>query len=124
MAVMLIGGEVVEGKPKTKAGERRVWLDAVSAAMVRAHRQAPLAARLRASTAWQNNDLIFAREDGSPDYVSRRFKAVAAATGLRVIKLHEGRHSAGLRRAESVIRSLRGFGAASVGESTAVCSDG
>ena len=65
--------------------------------MLRAHRKAQVAARLRASTAWQDNDLIFCREDGSPwppDYVSRRFKEIATAAGLPVIKLHEGRHSA------------------------------
>jgi integrase len=64
---------------------------------LKAHRKAQLAARLKASTAWQDNDLIFCREDGSPwppEYVSRRFKAIAAAAGLPVIKLHEGRHSA------------------------------
>jgi integrase len=37
------------------------------------------------------------KDDGTPskpDYVSRRFKVVAKAAGLPVIKLHEGRHSA------------------------------
>jgi integrase len=63
----------------------------------RARTWAQLAGRLRASTAWEENDLIFCREDGSPwppDYVSRRFKELAAVAGLPAIKLHEGRHSA------------------------------
>jgi integrase len=95
--VLQLGGEVIEGKPKTRAGARRIWLDSTTAALLRAHRKAQLAERLRASTAWRDNDLVFCREDGSawpPDYVSRRFKAIAAAAGLPVIKLHEGRHSA------------------------------
>ena len=95
--VLQLGGAVVEGKAKSKAGERRIWLDAATVALLRAHRRAQLAARLRASTAWLDNDLIFCRADGSPwppDYVSRRFKALAAAAGVPVIKLHEGRHSA------------------------------
>jgi integrase len=99
--ILQLGGEVIESKPKSTAGpvagKRRVWLDATSATMLKAHRKAQLAARLRASTAWQDNDLIFCREDGSawpPDYVSRRFKELAAAAGLPVIKLQEGRHSA------------------------------
>jgi integrase len=65
--------------------------------MLRAHRRRQLAERLRASTAWEDNNLVFAREDGTPwppDYVSRRFKEIAAAAGVPVIKLHEGRHSA------------------------------
>jgi integrase len=52
---------------------------------------------MKAGPAWQDNDLIFCQDDGTPwraDYVSRRFKALARAGGLPVIKLHEGRHSA------------------------------
>lgn len=99
--ILQLGGEIIESRPKSTAGimagKRRAWLDATSNTMVKAHRKAQLTMRLRASTAWQENDLIFCREDGSPwppDQVSRRFKAIAAAAGLRVIKLHEGRHSA------------------------------
>lgn len=95
--VLQLGGEVIEGKAKSKAGARRIWLDSGTVTLLRTQRKAQLAARLRASTAWEDNDLVFAREDGSawpPDYVSRRFKELAAAAGLPVIKLHEGRHSA------------------------------
>lgn len=51
------------------------------------------------SRAWarQDDDLVFCQDDGTPwkpDHVSRRFKALAAAVLLLVIKLHEGRHSA------------------------------
>jgi integrase len=95
--VLQIGGQVVEGRPKSKAGERRVWLDSGSVRRYRAHRKAQVADRLRASTAWQDNDLVFCRADGSPwppDEVSRLFKRYAAEAGVRVIKMHEGRHSA------------------------------
>jgi integrase len=47
--------------------------------------------------AWQDNDLVFCKDDGTswkPDHVSRRFKIIAAAAGLPVIKIHEGRHTA------------------------------
>lgn len=95
--ILQLGGAVIEGKPKSRAGERRIWLDAETARLLKAHRRAQLVARLRASTAWQDNDLIFCREDGSawpPDYVLRRFKVLAQSAGVPVIKLHEGRHSA------------------------------
>jgi len=95
--VLQIGGEVIEGRPKSKAGERRIWLDAGSVKRYRAHRKAQAADRLRASTAWEDNDLIFCRADGSPyppDYLSREFKRYAAEAGVPVIKMHEGRHSA------------------------------
>ncbi|HUY51686.1 MAG TPA: site-specific integrase [Streptosporangiaceae bacterium] len=109
--ILQIGGEVIEGKPKTKGSERKVWLDAVSVDRYRTHRKAQLAARLRASTAWQDNDLIFCREDGSPwppDQVSRIFKRYAAEAGVRVIKLHEGRHTgASLARDAGVDPKIR-----------------
>jgi integrase len=95
--VLQIGGEIIEGRPKSKAGERRIWLDAGSVKRYRAHRRTQAAERLRASTAWEDNDLIFCRTDGSPwppDYVSREFKRYAADAGIPVIKMHEGRHSA------------------------------
>ena len=41
--------------------------------------------------------MVFCQDDGTrwkPDHVSRRFKVIARAAGLPVIKLHEGRHSA------------------------------
>jgi integrase len=54
--------------------------------------------RMKAGPAWQDNDLVFCRDDGTPwppDYVSRRFKALAKAAGVPVVKLHEGtRHTA------------------------------
>lgn len=88
---------MTEGKPKSRAGQRKIWLDAGTVALLREHRRAQLAARMRAGAARQDNDLIFCRADGTPyrpDPVSRRFKAIAKAAGLPVIKLHEGRHSA------------------------------
>jgi len=46
---------------------------------------------------WQDNDLIFCREDGTPyrpDSVTRRFKTLSKAAGLPEIRLHDARHSA------------------------------
>ena len=95
--LLLVGAHVIEGKPKSQAGERKIWLDEHTIALLREHRKQQLAARLAAGTAWQDHDLVFCKDDGTPwkpDYVSRRFKAIARAAGLPVIKLHEGRHSA------------------------------
>ena len=95
--VLQIGGKVVEGRPKSRAGERRVWLDSGSVRRYRTHRREQVAERMRASSAWEDNDLIHCRADGSPwppDYVSREFKRYAAEAGVPVIKMHEGRHSA------------------------------
>ena len=88
---------MIEGKPKSQAGARKVWLDAETVRLLREHRKAQLKVRMAAGEAWQDNDLVFCREDGTPwrpDGVTRRCKALAAAVGVPVIKLHEGRHSA------------------------------
>jgi hypothetical protein len=55
---------------------------------------------------------VFSRDDGTPwppDYVSRRFKAIAKDAGVRVIKLHEGgRHTgASLARDAEVDPEIR-----------------
>lgn len=95
--ILLIGADVTEGRPKSRAGERLIWLDAGTVSLLREHRKSQLRARMAAGTAWQDNDLIFCQDDGTPwkpDYVTRRFQAIARAAGLPPIKLHEGRHSA------------------------------
>jgi integrase len=95
--LLLVGTRVIEGKPKSQAGERKIWLDDHTIVLLRDHRKRQLAAKLTAGTAWQDNDLVFCQNDGThwkPDYVSRRFKAIAESVGLPAIKLHEGRHSA------------------------------
>jgi integrase len=97
--ILQLGGTITqEDKAKTRTSKRKVWLDAETVGLLRAHRKAQLAARLRAGEAWQDNDLVFCRDDGSPfppDYVSRRFKALAKAAGVPEIPLKEGgRHTA------------------------------
>jgi integrase len=109
-----LGGTITpEDKAKTRDSKRRVWLDEVTVALLRAHRNAQLAARLRAGEAWEDNDLVFCRHDGTPwppDLVSRRFKAGARAAGVPVFKLHEGRRRAApsLARTAEVDPDIRG----------------
>ncbi len=107
--ILLIDASVVEGTPKTSDSERRIWLDAETARLLREHRRAQLAARLRAGSAWADNDLVFAREDGTPyrpDYVLRRLKRLAADADLPVIKLHEGRHTYVICTASDPVRDV------------------
>ncbi len=94
---LLISGTVVDGKPKTRGSQREVYLDAPTSEMLGAHFRAQVKARTRAGDAWHDDDLVFCHEDGTgyrPDYVTRRFKLLAAEAGLPVITLHEGRHTA------------------------------
>jgi len=87
---------VVVGKPKTKAGERAVTFDGGTAAVLARHQGEQEAERRAWGEAWTETGLVFTAEDGSalsPDYVSRRFKALCKKAGVPVIRLHDLRHT-------------------------------
>jgi len=110
--ILQLGGKlVIGGKPKTKAGERLIFLDAETAGLLREHRKAQLRDRMQCGPAWQDHDLVFCQPDGrpwNPDHVSRRFRRLAAEAGVPVIKLHEARHSAiSLMRDAGVDQAIR-----------------
>lgn len=110
--ILELGGRLVNSTPKTRAGERRIYLDAETTGLLQAHRKAQLAARLRAGVDWQDHDLIFCRYDGTPwrpSYVTRQFERLAQQAEVPVITLHEGgRHTANsLMRDAGVDQELR-----------------
>lgn len=97
VALVLVGGKLTWGKPKSKAGERVVGLDAESVREGKAHRKRRAAEQLAAGEAWEGSGCMFADAGGAalrPDWVSRRFKELAAEAGLPVIKFHAARHTA------------------------------
>ena len=84
------------GAPKTAKGRRRITLDAQTVGILRAHKRAQASLRIRAGSIWKDNDLVFAREDGSPidpDVVSTQFDRLSAGAGLPRIRLHDIRHT-------------------------------
>jgi integrase len=102
--LLQLGGRIVEGQPKTRAGERTVILDVDTADMLKRECLARRAEKLECGEAYTDNDLIFCWGDGSPygpDYVSRRWRELVVEAGLPKIKLHEGRHTAASLRLEA-----------------------
>lgn len=96
-ALLEIGGHLVWGKPKSRAGERVVDLDDATVKAGKAHRARRKRERLKAGAAWNESGLMFTDELGDPlrpDRVSARFKELAAEAGLPVIKFHAARHTA------------------------------
>jgi integrase len=91
-----LGHEVVFGPPKTSSGEaRRVDLDEQTVGTLMAHRLAQDVERATWGDAWVDSGLVFTREDGSgwhPEVVTKRFIALAAAAGVRPVRLHDLRH--------------------------------
>jgi integrase len=109
--ILELDGHLVDGKPKTKAGERQVYLDAETTRLLREHRREQAKARM-AAPGWEDHDLVFCQPDGRPwrpSIISRRFRQLAAQAGVPVITLHEGgRHSAiSLMRDAGVDAELR-----------------
>ena len=97
VALLVIGGKLIWGKPKSRAGERVVGLDADSVKAGKAHRSRRRRERLAAGSAWEDSGRMFTWETGeriNPDWISRRFKDLAAEAGLPVIKFHATRHTA------------------------------
>jgi integrase len=97
VALLKISGKPVWGRPKSRAGQRVVYLDAGSVAAGRAHQTARRRERLAAGSAWEDPGRMSTREDGSPlppDWISHRFKELAAEAGVQVIKFHGARHTA------------------------------
>jgi len=96
--ILQLGGRLVESRPKTRAGERTLYLDAGTADLIKRESTARLRERLQWGEAYEDNDdLIWCREDGSaysPDYVSRHFIEMSEKAGLSRIQLHAGRHTA------------------------------
>jgi integrase len=82
---------------KSKADERVVALASGSVAGVKAHRTLRKRERQAAGEAWADSGRMFTDELDEAlhsDYVSRRFREMAKAAGLPVIKFHAARHTA------------------------------
>lgn len=94
--VVLVDGKPVISQPKTKAGKRSVPLDAGLTAALRAHRRRQLEERLAWGEAWTDCGYVFTREDGTPvhpETFSTAFECHVRRAGLRMIRLHDTRHT-------------------------------
>ena len=65
-ALLELGDKLTESRPKTGAGERRIYLGPETSALLRAHRKAQVLERQVPGAAWQDNAPIFRRADGMP----------------------------------------------------------
>jgi integrase len=91
-----VRGKAVVGTPKTKRGTRVVPLDAATADQLCHHRETQLLEKSAWGPAWNDQGLVFTREDGRhlrPEYVTRHFLKLARDAGLPPIRLHDLRHT-------------------------------
>ena len=94
---VVVASRATSSIPKTAAGKRAVPLDDRLVAELRSHKAQQARERLAAGSAWEESDFLFVDELGHPyrpETLSRNFTRLARKAGLRVIRLHDTRHTA------------------------------
>jgi integrase len=95
--VVDVGGRLQFSTPKTRSSEATVPLTERAVQALLQVRLGQDIDRQSWGDAYEDHDLVFARENGAPlrpEYVTRRFVALSQAAGLRQIRLHDLRHGA------------------------------
>ncbi|MFC9559599.1 tyrosine-type recombinase/integrase [Agromyces sp. NPDC056965] len=92
-----VGGELIITEPKTDLSRRAVTISPSTVELLRKHRAAQAAERLRAGELWADRGLVFATETGGPVDPRNALRALTTAAkkaGVESIGLHTLRHSA------------------------------
>lgn len=92
-----VKGQLVVGTPKTRASAG--WVGLSTRMVTVFERQRAIQGQERAlwGEAYEDDNLVFARENGAmlrPEYVLKRFHAMSEAAGLPLVRLHDLRHLA------------------------------
>ncbi len=94
--VRLHSGEIVVQTPKTKQSARTVPLTELAVSTLKEHRRLQAEHRLSLGSEYQNNDLVFASETGTPIHpgnLLRNFKKAIEKANVPAIRFHDLRHS-------------------------------
>ena len=95
-----IDGEFQTLPPKTRNSRRPLELSEATVALLRSHRAAQSAERLRLGPIWRDHDLVLPRPDGRPQYRQsfyRGYKRIVEASGIgspESVNFHSLRHTA------------------------------
>lgn len=84
-------------EPKTDRSRRMLALPAFLKARIQEQRSRVLEQRLRAGAQWQDYELVFPSEQGTPHYgenISHRFARLLRQSGMPAMRLHDLRHGA------------------------------
>jgi integrase len=90
------GRELVVSGVKTKSSRRTIALSPTMLNLLRQHRAAQAAERLRAGNRWRGKDFVFATADGAavePQNVLRTVREAAIDAGLSSVTVHSLRHT-------------------------------
>jgi len=86
---------LVFGEPKTERGRRLIGLDSDLVSALGKHGRNQAKERLRLGSAYEDQDLVFAHQDGKPlhpERLSRWFSKLVGTTDAPHIRLHDLRH--------------------------------
>ena len=89
-------GGLVFSKPKTKLSRRMVKIPTSALGVLTAHHRRQCAIRIRAGSAWQDNDLVFCNELGGPydpAAIYHYLLRLLEKAGLPRIRFHDLRHT-------------------------------
>ena len=89
-------GEWVLAEPKTARSRRVLPMPGFATNSLRRQRRASLELRLLAGMKWEDSDLVFTTNRGTPLRQARvldRLKKVRQVAGLRPIRMHDLRHT-------------------------------
>jgi integrase len=92
-----VASELVTSEPKTARSRRTVPLSPAVVTMLKAHRAAQAAEKLRAGEHWTDTGLVFATEFGhpvEPRNILRTIELAAKKAGVEGVGVHTLRHSA------------------------------
>lgn len=84
------------GEPKTQRSRRSIVLPAFAVEILRRHRKAQAAQRLRTGEVWRDGDFVVTNGLGGhmdPGEVTRRFKKLATEAGAPGVRFHDLRHA-------------------------------
>lgn len=90
------GGLILEHGTKTKKGMRINTLTDDAKRELKAHKVRQAKEKLAMGEAYQDNNLVFCKEDGTfldPREVTKRFQKLLLAAGLPKVRLHDLRHT-------------------------------
>jgi integrase len=96
-ALVREGGRYRLGETKTKRGHRSIRFTSQAVSALGAHRKRQLEEKLRLAGLYEDHDLIFATQKGTPlnpeNLVKRSFKPLLERAGLPEIRFHDLRHT-------------------------------
>jgi integrase len=95
--LVVVDGKAITSEPKTEAGKRSIPIDDSLVALLRRHQMRQAEEKLASGGAYEAGGYVVADELGRPyhpDTISQWFADKVKAADLRVIRLHDCRHTA------------------------------